>query len=278
MKISELFQRHLFLLLLLWIFLCLLTRPGWVILGCGILLLLAITFIVSPEVMWYAAGLLSFDQEKSRSYLKKAVARKPSIPGPYRTLGLIYAKAQQWAQAIPLLETALTLQKRKDLNLTLALAISYRQNGAYESALTLLHGLIDKGYQNAQVYYNLAHTYLKQGNLTEALTAANKARTLNVTLVEPVLLLGRIHFALQDYAAAKDDFTWAINRLSWPVESYYWLGRCAFAAGEWQEAVENLEIAVERIKNDPLLSDISAEEAEEWLIQAKAKTKTNSAP
>ena len=272
MKISGFFQRHLFLLLLLWAFICLLTKLGWVIFACGILLLLALTFIVSPEIIWYATGLFAFDQDKSRAHLEKAVARKPSIPGPYRTLGLLYAKAQQWTQAIPLLETALTLQKRTNPNLTLALAISYRQNGVYESALSLLHGLIDKGYKNVQIYYNLAHTYLKQENLAEALTAANKARTLNITLVEPVLLLGRIHFALQDYAAAKDDFTWAINRLSWPVESYYWLGRCAFAEGEWAEAVENLEIAVERIKEDPLLSDVSVEEAEKWLTRAKANT------
>lgn len=272
MKITELFQRHLFFLVLLWAFTCILTKPGWLIFAGGILLLAALTLIFAPEVLWYGTGLFTFNPEKSKSYLQKAVARQPLIPGPYRALGLIYAKAQQWTGAIPLLEKALTLKKGANLNLNLALAIAYRQSGAYEDALLLLHKLIDKGYKNAQVYYNLAHTYLKQENLTEALNAANKARTLNVTLVEPVLLLGRVHFALQDYAAAKDDFTWAINRLSWPVESYYWLGRCAFAEGEWAEAVKNLEIAVERIKDDPLLSDVSAEEAEEWLTRAKAKT------
>lgn len=272
MKITELFQRHLFFLVLLWAFACILMKPGWLTFAAGISLLAALTLIFAPERLWYGVGLFTFNPEKSRSYLEKAVARQPLIPGPYRALGLIYAKAQRWTEAIPLLEKALTLTKGVNLNLNLALAIAYRQSGAYEDALLLLQKLIDRGYKNAQVYYNLAHTYFKQENLTAALNTANKARTLNVTLVEPVLLLGRIHFALQDYAAAKDDFTWAINRLSWPVESYYWLGRCAFAQGEWAEAVKNLEIAVERIKADPLLSDVPVEEAEEWLMRAENKT------
>ncbi|HEY8345079.1 MAG TPA: tetratricopeptide repeat protein [Bacillota bacterium] len=272
MKITKSFPRHLFSFLLLWVLACILMKPGWLIFVAGILILAAVTLLFAPEVLWYSAGLLTLNPEKSKFYLEKAVARQPSIPGPYRTLGLIYAKARQWTEAIPLLEKALTLTKGVNLNLNLALAIAYRESGAYEDALSLLHKLIDRGYINVQVYYNLAHTYLKQENLTDALKAAKKARALNATLVEPVLLLGRVHFALQDYAAAKDDFTWAINRLSWPVESYYWLGRCAFAQGEWVEAVKNLEIAVERIKADPLLSDVPVEEAEEWLRRAKAKT------
>ena len=107
MKITELFQRHLFFLVLLWAFACILMKPGWLTFAAGISLLAALTLIFAPERLWYGVGLFTFNPEKSRSYLEGG-ARQLWIPvptGPRPDL----AKAQRWTEAIPLLEKALTL-------------------------------------------------------------------------------------------------------------------------------------------------------------------------
>jgi hypothetical protein len=53
------------------------------------------------------------------------------------------------------------------------------------------------------------------------------------------------------------------------VESFYWLGRAELELGLTVQAVEHLEKAVERITDDPALSDVTAAEAGEWLAKAR---------
>ena len=138
-----------------------------------------------------------------------------------------------------------------------------------DAALKMLDQAVAAGMKTAKVYLNYALTYMKQSRLPEALDAAAKARSRNLNATEPVLVMGRIHFALEDYESAKDDYDWAIAHTSWPVESYYWLGRAELELGQTEAAVEHLRKAVERITEDPLLSDITVSEASVWLEKAE---------
>ena len=88
---------------------------------------------------------------------------------------------------------------------------------------------------------------------------------------DPVLLIARIYFDRQDFASAKDNYEWCIKHTSWPVESYYWLGRSELELGLIDQACAHLATAVERITEDPLLSDVPQEEAQAWLDKARAQ-------
>jgi tetratricopeptide (TPR) repeat protein len=275
MKTAQFWQKNLNWLLIIWCIYAFLTRPGWVAFGAGVIGWALVVYLTAPGVFWTYVYLLSFhnsyDWERNSRRWQRVIARKPLIALPYTSLGILYARNNRWAEAIPLLETAIRYgSKKEQVEFRTVLAVAYRENGAYERALSALDELVAQGVDTYQVYYNYAACYLRQNRLAEALIAAQRARSLNANAVEPVLLLARIYFALSDYRAAKDNLEWAIARTNWPVESFYWLGRAELELGELPPALEHLAKAVERITEDPNLADVSVTEVREWLEKAQA--------
>jgi tetratricopeptide (TPR) repeat protein len=275
MKLQQFWQRHLILVLILWSIYSLLARQGWLAYGVGLILWVLMVYLTAPGVFWTYVYLLpsrnNYDVAKTSRKLQRAIVHKPLIALPYASLGILYARNNRWSEAIPPLEEATRLGTKKEQNdYKTILAVAYRETANYETAYRLLDELVAQGVRTFKVYYNYAACFLRQNRLPEALKMAEKTRSLNTAAAEPVLLLARIYFAQQDYRAAKDNYDWAITHMNWPVESFYWLGRCELELGETAAAVEYLTKAVERITDDPNLSDVTAAEAQEWLERARS--------
>lgn len=255
-----------------WCLLALFIRPGWIPFGLGVVLWVVLLYLTAPGKFWSLIALSNMDRDKVEHYLRKAVAFQTASPKPYINLALVLAQKGNWEEAVSLLETA-DKKPGKALSPKLrnVLAVCYRETGHYEQALTIIHGLLQNNYGDEKVYYNLAYTKYKAGHYEEALQAAEKARTYNISDPDPVLLIAKIHFAQEDYETAKDNYEWCLNHVSWPVESYYWLGRCELELGLVEQACDHLTTAVERITSDPALSDVPREEAEKWLDKANAQ-------
>lgn len=273
-KLISFWQQNFRWLFIIWTAYALFFHPGWGAFGLGMLALTTIVLVTAPPVFWayvyMAAANFKPGTERTVWLLEKAVAKRPFIPQPYISLSLLYAQAKRWREAIPVLETGMQWAPRKnEADLLAILAVMYRETGDYAKALNILSELTAKGSASVKVYYNFGLCYLKMGCYPEALQAAEKARSLDIHSKEPVLLLARIHFETGDYQAAKDDYEWIIAHTNWPVESYFWLGRAELALGDFAQARGHLELAVERIAEDPLLSDVSLEEAQIWLNSAK---------
>jgi tetratricopeptide (TPR) repeat protein len=269
MKLRKIWEANLSLVLLLWIIITAIIRPGWDVFGVGILVWIALIYLTAPGVFWNYIALFTPHPATADRFLAKSVSFKPLIPSPYLFLGLSYARGQKWEQAIPLLEKAVEYapKQQKNRNL-LRLGEVYHANGLYEKALTIFEDILNRGFHSSVLYQNLAFTNLQLNRLPEALEYAKKARTGNLSATNPVLIQAKIHFAMGDYKQARDDYQWVIEHMKWPVESFYWLGRAELELGETESAVNHLQTAVERITADPLLSDVGKEEAEEWLSRA----------
>jgi tetratricopeptide (TPR) repeat protein len=275
MAIQRLWQKFFPWILVLWCIVGIILHFSfWAFLaglGGWVLLLL----ITVPGLFWTYAYFLPFSHQNV-TLLQKAVAAKPLIPNPYFIMGVFLAKQQKYDQAIPLLENALQYASgRPALKIKTNLAVIYRENGAYQKTIDLLNQLINQGVKTYPVYSNLAVTYLRMNNLPRAMAAARKARSFNVKAIEPVLVMGRIHFLMGDFAAARDDYEWAVSHTSWPVESYYWLARTEFELGEIEAAETHFKTAVERITEDPHLSDVPVTEAESWLLKVQNSKSNN---
>lgn len=274
MNLKKIWESNLSLILLLWIIIAVILRPGWPIFGLGFLGWIGLVYLTAPGVFWNYAALFAPNPLWVERLLGKAVSCRPSVHHPYLTLGLNYARRKQWAEAIPLLEQAVELAppRNQDQN-RLWLAEAYRTAGDIEKALPLFEALRQKGFAPLKVSLNLALIHLDQKRFQEALEYAEQARTGDLSAMEPVLIIAKTHFLMGEYQQAKDDYLWVIERLKWPVESFYWLGRAELELGEFDSAIAHLQTAVERITEDPLLSDVSKEEAEEWLERALKKRK-----
>jgi tetratricopeptide (TPR) repeat protein len=276
MKLQQLWQRNLNWLFILWLIYALVARPGWVAFGVGLAVGVLVVYLTAPGVFWTYVYLLpshnNADPEKAIGKLRRAVARKPLIAMPYASLGILLAKNNRWAEAISPLEAAIRLgTKKEQIEEKTILAVAFRETVNYEAAYRLLDELVAEGVQTYKIHYNYAACYLRQNRLPEALEAAGKARAASPNSAEPVLLLARIYFMMQDYQAAKDNFEWAVAHIRWPVESYYWLGRCEMELGDVSDAVKHLAKAVERIADEPGLADVPVTEAQEWLERARAR-------
>lgn len=266
MKIKQLWQSSLSWILVLWCILSIIYHcPLWVVLS-GVLGWIVIVFLFAPGVFWNDWSHFIFNQQKKERWLTKAVCYKPLIFQPYLSLATIYIRQKRWMEAVPVLESAVELDHpRSGPNARILLAIAYRESSNNDKAIQLLTKLANQGIESYAVYLNLAIVLLKDGKLEEALAAAEKARSLDLKATQPVLLMGRIHFEQREFQKAKDDYEWSIQHLSWPVESYYWLGRAEFELGDLDSARKHLQTAVTKIKDDPDMSDVSLSEAEEWL-------------
>ncbi|NLW46119.1 MAG: tetratricopeptide repeat protein [Firmicutes bacterium] len=269
MNLKKIWEAHLSLVLLLWIIVTAAIRPGWGVFGAGILIWIALLYLTAPGVFWNYIALITPHSATVDRLLAKSVSYKPLIPSPYLFLGLSYARGKKWDQAIPLLEKAVEYapKHQKSRNM-LRLGEVYHANSLHEKALATFEELLKNGFHSTVLFQNLAFTNLQLNRLPEALEYAKKARAGNLSDINPVLIQAKIHFTMGDYQQAKDDYLWVIDHLKWPVESFYWLGRAELELGETESAVNHLQTAVERITADPLLSDVSKEEAEEWLDRA----------
>lgn len=275
MKIRKIWESKLLLILPLWIVIAVIFRLGWFVFGGGILIWIALLYFTAPGVFWNYIALYIPNPVMAEKMLLKSVSFEPLIASPYLILGLNYAKNRKWKEAIPLLEKAVEYapEGQKSRNL-LRLGEVYRASGMNEKALTIFEELHKKGLQSMNLYLNLALANLQLNRFSEALEYAKKARTYNLSATAPVLVQAKTHFLMGQYQQAKSDYQWAIEHMKWPVESFYWLGRAELELGETEAAIDHLQRAVERITADPLLSDVSKEEAEEWLDRALKSKQT----
>ncbi len=265
MKIKQLWQSSLTWILLLWCILSVIYHcPLWVVLA-GVVAWVLVVFLWAPGVFWNHWSHFTLNQQKKERRLTKAVSYKPLVFQPYLSLATMYIRQKRWPEATSVLESAVELDHpRSGQNARILLAIAYRESANYDKAVEVLTNLVRRGVENYVVALNLATTLFKVGRLEEALKAAEKARSLDLKATQPVLLMGRIHFEQGEFDKARDDYQWSIQHLSWPVESYYWLGRAEYELGDIESAREHLKIAVTKIKDEPDMSDISASEAEAW--------------
>lgn len=272
MNLKKIWQANQFNLLIIWGLTVILLKLGWLLFFSGVTIWLLLLYLTARGIFWTYASFISLSPDTSYERLLKAVSCQPVIDYPYFVLGMITARKEAWPETIPLFEKAVKYASpKKRQQYQIILGEAYRENGDYETALTIFNEALQKGISTAKLYTDLAITHYQMQNYNNALTAAEQARSLNPAATETVLILGKIHFALKDFQAAKADYEWAIEHISYPVESYYWLGRIEYELGNFPSSVNHLETALQRTEEDPLLSSISSTEIEEWLNNAKAK-------
>lgn len=274
MRLREFWEKNINWVLILWVIFSIVFTPGWAIFAVGAALWLLLLIFTAPGVFWTYLYLLPantrYDTGPAIAKLQKVMAMRPLIPLPYASLGIMYVKSKRWRESIDPLETAIRLSSKKDrIELQIILAVAFRELGEYDRTFQILDALVAQGVKTVKVFYNYALSYLRLERFNEALAAVEKARALDLKAAEPVILMAKVRFGMGDYEGARNDYEWVITHTNWPVESFYWLGRAELELGLTAQAVEHLEKAVDRITDDPALSDVTAAEAGEWLEKAR---------
>lgn len=266
------YESKFILLLPIWLIVCFWLKLGLTVALLGIVFwLILLRYTVPSAFFTYAAIFCSpKNREKAINRLRQATSYQPNTAYPYFTLGMMCAQKKLWDEAINNLKKAVELAKLKHApQYQLILGEAQRESGNPEAALNTFRNLELCNQTSFKLLLDISITHLRMGNYSDALSYAENARKSNPQDLQAVLLIGQSHFGLGEYQAAKDDYLWVMERLQYPIESYYWLGRCEAGLGNIESAREYLQKAVEVIGNDPLLSDISVEEAQTQLDNLK---------
>lgn len=194
----------------------------------------------SDPRVFYMSGLLASDRDDLPAAIKdfkEALGRDPSLLGAWQDLGLAYLKLKRWAEAV---ETFAELSRRDPEAV----------DAAYLSALSLFNaGRVADAEREVRRALRInagaaeAHTLLgvilaSRGNANlEASEALSQAVALNPSGFDAHFYLGRVLYAMKDYAGAVRELRAAVRLDGRHAEARFFLGTALESAGESEAAL-----------------------------------------
>ncbi|MHA1230062.1 MAG: tetratricopeptide repeat protein [Candidatus Helarchaeota archaeon] len=111
--------------------------------------------------------------------IKYALYDLQTLKGMYYYYGVCYQRQDEHIKAIENFNKTLELASNPDPKLYMFLGSSYLQTKNYEKAIENFKLAIEKGLEEAAIYYNLAVAYAQSGQKEKAVEAAEKGLELN---------------------------------------------------------------------------------------------------
>ena len=196
----------------------------------------------------YADALLASDRGDLTAAIngfREALRLDPALYGAWQDLGLAFVKLKRWPEAV-------------DTFRELARTQSDSVEVAYFHALALFNaGRVRDAEQEARRALRLdagaaaAHTLLgivlasRGGADAEASEALTQAIALNPNSFDAHFYLGRVQYAMKDFAAAAKSLRTAVNLNQKHAEAHFFLGTVLEAGGEADAALAEYQRLVE---------------------------------
>jgi tetratricopeptide (TPR) repeat protein len=203
-----------------------------------------------PRV-FYVTGLLDADRNDLNSAVKnfnEAITRDPLLYGAWQDLGLAYSKANRWEDAA---RTFAELARRQPASIEAAYfhALSlYNSGHGVEAEAEVRRALrIDAGAVEAHTLLGII--LASRGNANgEAADALSQAIALNPNSLDALFYLGRVQYALKDYAGSVKSLRATVKLNPGHSEARFFLGTVLELAGDSNVAMEEYQ---ELARRDP---------------------------
>lgn len=187
--------------------------------------------------------------EDARTAFRRAVELDPSVPQNYYDLALVNLAENQYARAVPQLESYLRLDPENaqahlllgrayhNLNRTVPAIEQFKKALALEPALPLAH-------------YHLGYAYQSQGDLKAALEEFRKEIEINPNFCDSYWLAGNIELDEGDLDQAESLYVKASRLKPEAFQPHYGVGRVLAARKQFAAALAELKRAVELKPDD----------------------------
>jgi tetratricopeptide (TPR) repeat protein len=159
------------------------------------------------------------DPEKALADYNKAIETDPLYPPPYYNRGRLYSLQKKYDAAIADLQKSIELAP---------LFFGYRANG------------------------NIGLIYHQQGEYAKALEAFATAISFDDSKADTYYLRGESYTAMENYEAAISDYEAALSRFPNYNQAYQGLAYAAYKMGQFDQAQETLNKALEISANSPM--------------------------
>jgi tetratricopeptide (TPR) repeat protein len=203
-----------------------------------------------PRV-FYVTGLLDADRNDLNSAVKnfnEAITRDPSMYGAWQDLGLAYGKANRWDDAA---RTFAELAQRQPNSIEAAYfhALSlYNSGRAVEAEAEVRRALrLDAGAVEAHTLLGIILASRGNAN-SEAADALSQAIALSPNSVDAQFYLGRVQYAMKDYAGSVKSLRAAVKLNPGYSEARFFLGTVLELAGDSNAAILEYQ---ELLKRNP---------------------------
>ncbi|HXG91948.1 MAG TPA: tetratricopeptide repeat protein [Blastocatellia bacterium] len=198
----------------------------------------------SDPRVFYMSALLATDRDDWQAAIKdfkEALRRDPSLFGAWQDMGLAFVKLKRWPEAV---ESFAEFAERQPNSV----------DAAYLHALALFNaGRATEAESEARRALRLnggaaeAHTLLgvilaSRGNASaEAIEALQQAIALNANSFDAHFYLGRVLYAVKDFAGAAKELRAAVALNPRHAEARFFLGTALESAGDGQAAMNEYQ-------------------------------------
>ncbi len=203
-----------------------------------------------PRV-FYVTGLLDGDRNDLNSAVRnfnEAIKRDPTLYGAWQDLGLAHIKAGRWSEAV---EVFADLAQRQPNSVEAAYfhALSLYNAGSMPEAETEARRAlrVDAGAVEAHTLLGIVLASRGDAN-AEAADSLSQAIALNPDSFDAHFYLGRVQYAMKDYAGSVKNLRAAVQLNPRHVEARFFLGTALESAGESQAAMAEYQSLA---KSDP---------------------------
>ena len=205
----------------------------------------------SDPRVFYTSALLATDRDDMAGAIKdfhEALRRDPTMLDAWRDLGLVFVKLQRWPEAV---EAFSELARRQSDSVEAAYfhALALFNNGQVAEAEKEVRRALRINAGAAEADTLLGVILASRGNAnSEASEALMQAVALNPNSFDANFYLGRVEYALRDYAGAAKSLRAAVNLNPRHAEARFFLGTVLEAAGDSKAALAEYQ---ELVKLEP---------------------------
>ncbi len=208
--------------------------------------------------VFYVSALLDTDRNDLNSAISnfnEALRRDPTLYGARQDLGLAYMKGNRWADAV---QAFAELAHRQPTSIEAAYfhALSLYNSGKTAEAESEVRRALRLDAGAVEAHTLLGIILASRGNANnEAADALSQAVALNPNSFDAQFYLGRVQYAVRDYAGAARSLRAAVKLNPVHPEARFFLGTALEGAGQSDEALAEYQELV-RIDRDSAIGQL----------------------
>src|SRR5690606_35244440 len=169
----------------------------------------------------------------------------------YRNMGDAYIRLRKFKDAIEMLEKVLELSKPEDV-IYEAIAHCYERLKNFAQARFHYRKAVHLNPEESKLFYKIACTYYNEGQFEAAIKQLLNATRIHRNNTEYLLLMGECRMKLESYKEAIQNFSDVVRIKLRSMSGWEALIRCLYTAGYYEEAVEQVKVAIEISNGKPL--------------------------
>ncbi len=206
------------------------------------------------ELAWFNLGAALQGlklYEKAVDAYQYAIAIDEKFDYAYRNIGDAFIRLRKYKDAIEVLEKVVELSRPEDV-IYEAIGHCYDRLHNYAQARFYYRKASHLNPEDSKLYYKIACTYINEGQWVQGVKHLETALNLHPTQPEYNLAMGECKMQLNDIRQAIHYFSNVVRMRPKNISSWEALIRCLFAAGYFEEALEQVEAALRITEGKPI--------------------------